>query len=45
MNAMEGMSALKNPNLSASPIPRIATKIKPSDGRLVKFRSIDESIQ
>ena len=39
------INALKYPNFSARPIPRIATTISPSAGRCVKFRSIDESIQ
>ena len=45
MKARERISAEKKPNFSARPIPSMATKINPSAGSPVKFRSIEESIQ
>jgi len=45
INASQRISAAKNPNRSATPMPSIATKINGNAGIWAKLRSIEESIQ
>jgi hypothetical protein len=43
--ASQRIAAWNIPNFSARPMPRMLTKMSPSAGRCVTFRSIDDSIQ